>query len=231
MTQRNRSITRPGAPSDRFSAVEAIGRNQRSADEMRKTIAQTAARLIAEGLSDYQEAKRKAARQLGVISGRALPEEHEIESALREYFVIFGRRSQPRTLSILRATAIRAMLRLAQFSPWLAGTVLTGTATDFSEIELELIAVEPKEFEMYLLNAGIKFDCCDTPSHKSDPCRRNPPTTRYRLEIDGTVITIALYEHHSARLKAHPRTSIRHDRAQRADAEIRFAGESAESKQ
>lgn len=222
MTHGNRSIDTQGRASAGMPAAQSTVRNQRAADDLRKSIAQAAARLIAEGLNDYQAAKRKAAKLHGEINCRVLPDDHEIESALRAHLELFEPNSQPRVLSTLRSTAIRAMSRLARFSPWLVGSVLNGSATRFSEIELELVAVEPKEFEHYLLNAGTRFEQCETHCRKGGSSGRKLPAAKYRLDFDGTTVTIALYEHHGARQRAHPANSIRHDRAQRADAERRF---------
>ena len=52
--------------------------------DLRRRIAHEAARMLAEdGGMDYGFAKRKAARQLGVPDTRQLPDNREIEEALR----------------------------------------------------------------------------------------------------------------------------------------------------
>ena len=54
--------------------------------EMRRRIAQVTARLLAlDGSQDYGSAKRRAARQLGAPDSQNLPNNQEIEDALREY--------------------------------------------------------------------------------------------------------------------------------------------------
>ena len=55
--------------------------NESSRDYLRSAVAQAAARLIAEGLTDYHAAKKKAARQLGISEKNGLPDNHEIEKA------------------------------------------------------------------------------------------------------------------------------------------------------
>ena len=53
---------------------------------LRLHIAYLAARLMAEdGGLDYGSAKSKAARQAGLADTNLLPDNHEIEAALREY--------------------------------------------------------------------------------------------------------------------------------------------------
>jgi hypothetical protein len=53
---------------------------------LRRHIAYIAARMIAEdGIADYATAKQKAARQAGLADMNLLPDNQEIEEALREY--------------------------------------------------------------------------------------------------------------------------------------------------
>ena len=222
MTQRNHPAAKPRTKAVRLPAPASYehGRN-----DVRASIAQTAARLIAEGLTDFHAAKQKAARQYGVADRHELPDNLEIELALREHLALFARETQPQVLSALRDTAGRVMLRLEQFSPWLVGAVLNGTANEFSEIELELVGVEPKAFELYLLNEGVDFALSDMQRSTGTSLTRKQLVTKYRLEFDGAPVAIVLFAHHTARQAAHPRDSIRHDRAQREDAERRFLEE------
>jgi len=229
MTQRNRPAVKPQAKSGLLPAPANFERRDHIRNDLRARVAHSAARLIAEGLTDYQAAKQKAARQHGVADYHALPDDLEIELALREHLRMFACETRPHILSALRDVALRLMLQLEPLSPWLVGAVLNGTANEFSEIELELVGVEPKIFEIYLLNAGVEFDLCDTLQRKSGSPIRMPPVIKYHLEFDGTPVSIVLYEHHAARQAAHPRDSIRHDRAQRAGAEGLFREESGKS--
>ena len=231
MTHRHRPTAKPRARFDRPPAPANFAWQEHSRNDFRASIAHSAARLIVQGLTDYHAAKQKAAKQHGVTDSHALPDNREIELAVREHLALFCRENQPRALSALRETAVRMMLRLEPFSPWLVGAVLNGTANEFSEIELELIGIEPKNFEIYLLNAGIEFELCNTHKDKDKGASstREHRVSKYRVEFDGTPVTIALYDHHIARLAAHPRDSMRHDRAQREQAERRFIEESGKS--
>jgi hypothetical protein len=221
MTRQTRLVSKPDCGiNDR----PAQGDGERQApirNDLRASIAHSAARLIAEGLTDYQAAKKKAARHHGVTDRHALPDNHEIELALRAHFALFSAHSQPLVLSALRKTAIRLMLRLEQFSPWLVGAVLNGTANEFSEIELELIGVEPKEFEIYLLNAGVDFELCDSLRATVASSTQKSQPMKYRVEFDAAPVTIALYDQQATRLAA-SLNGIKRDRAPRADAERRF---------
>jgi hypothetical protein len=125
---------------------------------MRRRIAIAAAELIAEGTTDYRAAKMKAARSLNCDMTEALPDNREIDAAVRERLAIFQGNSQLQELIELREIAIRVMRRLEQFSPQLLGPVLTGTANRFSGIELEVLAEDEKAFPFFLLNANIAYE-------------------------------------------------------------------------
>jgi hypothetical protein len=60
-----------------------------------------------------------------------------------------------------RAAQPDAGRRLAEFNPHLAGAVLNGTATEHSDIHLQLFAESAKDVEMFLLNEGVAFDVAE----------------------------------------------------------------------
>ena len=106
---------------------------------MRARIAAAAARLMAEdGVDDFSLAKRKAARQLGAESTQALPDNDEIEAALRSHQSLYQGEEQRERTDLLRELALEAMLALAALRPYLCGAVLKGTAGRYSDIELQL---------------------------------------------------------------------------------------------
>ena len=116
------------------------------------------ARLIAEhGLTDWNAAKRKACRQLGLPDREALPGNEEVEQALRDYNTLFRSDEQPAHLHRQRVDALRWMERLSQWNPVLTGAVAAGWATAHSEIRLELEAEDAKTVELALINAGVSY--------------------------------------------------------------------------
>ena len=132
-----------------------MGRN----NQMRSHLAYLAARLMAEdGIQDYGAAKRKAARQAGVPDTRELPDNQEIEAALKTHQSLYQAEEQPIILRDLREIAVRAMEHFARFNPYLVGSVLTGTAGEHSDINLHLFADSAKEFEIFLLNEKSEFE-------------------------------------------------------------------------
>jgi hypothetical protein len=201
----------------------------RAAQQLRVLITRQAARLIAEGLTDYHAAKLKAARQLNCTDKNALPDNQEIELALREHLNLFAAHSQPQALAALRHAALRAMRWLQiegqavagtslgtefSFEPWITGAVLNGTANEYSEIELELVGIEGKTMEFILLNRGIEFDLQETkPKSKSYKPTDATKPIQYHLEFEDAPLVITLYESHAQRQALYPRGSIKHERA------------------
>ena len=123
--------------------------------DMRRRIAHEAARLIAlDGSLDYGAAKRKAARTLGAPDSKALPDNQEIETALRSYQALYQAEEQSGHLALLRQMALEYMTKLAAFDPHLTGSVLQGTAGRHSDINLQLFADNPKDLEFFLLALG-----------------------------------------------------------------------------
>lgn len=130
-----------------------------SAKNLRRLIAQQAARMIAEeGLTDYSKAKRKAARQLGGDEEHGLPSNTEIEQELRLHHAIFHKDAQPQLLFELRSEALQVMRMLERFNPHLSGAVLDGTAGRYADTELHLFADSLKDVEMFLLNKNIPYE-------------------------------------------------------------------------
>lgn len=139
-------------------------------DLLRAEIAVAAARLIAEDGIDYGSAKRKAAKQLlGVnkINGDLLPDNAVIEEEVRLHQALFLGDTQPARLRSLRKLALRMMTELAQFSPYITGAVLNGTAGEHSDIHLQLFTESPKDVEIFLLNKNIQFDVTENPHFRS----------------------------------------------------------------
>jgi len=93
------------------------------------------------GIRDFLIAKRKAAERMGVSDVAAvLPRNVEIEEALAEYQRLFGGESHVESLHSQRRAALNAMLYLREFEPRLVGAVLSGTATEHSDVQLHLFA-------------------------------------------------------------------------------------------
>src|SRR5688572_33232689 len=84
-------------------------------NDMRSRIAHLAARLMAQdGIEDYALAKRKAARQAGAADSRQLPDNDEIDAALKLYRELY-QHEHPARLRELRQLALEVMDEFGQF--------------------------------------------------------------------------------------------------------------------
>lgn len=127
-------------------------------DDVRSAIAVQAARLMAEnGIEDFGLAKRKAARQLGLPETGSLPNNAEVESALREYQGIYRAEGQRRRIGELRERALEQMHAFAAFNPHLYGPVLSGLAGPYAAVQLQLYTDNDKAVELCLINRGIAY--------------------------------------------------------------------------
>ena len=127
----------------------------RGRNDERNRIAHLAARLMAEdGIEDHASAKRKAARQAGVADTRRLPTNEEIDAALRTHQSLYGGEAHVARVRELRAQALRVMRDLERFNPYLTGSVLSGTAGKYADINLQLYTDNEKAVEIYLIERG-----------------------------------------------------------------------------
>jgi len=130
--------------------------------DMRRRIAHAAARILAEdGSLDYGSAKRKAARQLGAPDSGNLPDNQQIEEALRSYQALYQADETRTQLALLRQVAIEYMERLADFDPHLTGPVLNGTAGRHAGINLQLFTDQQKEVEFLLMGLGTPYQAAE----------------------------------------------------------------------
>jgi len=128
-------------------------------DLMREQLAHQAAKLMAEGgITDHAFAKRKAARQLGAADTQHLPSNQEVDEALHSYRALYQHDSHPGILRQLREEALATMRLLAEFHPYLTGSVLNGTAGAQSDINLMLFSDDAKAVLLFLLKRNIEFE-------------------------------------------------------------------------
>mgnify|MGYP003335412426 FL=1 len=121
-------------------------------------IANVAARIVVEEGLEYGPAKRRAIKQLGISGRVALPSNDVLEEAVREYIETFCADTQPAALRALRALACVWMERMATFNPHLGGAVWRGTATELSDIYLQLFCDDPKSAELLLIDKQVRYE-------------------------------------------------------------------------
>jgi len=184
---------------------------------LRLRIAYMAARLIAEdGVADYGTAKWKAARQAGLSDANLLPDNDEIEAALREYQSLYQKDEQPGHVRRLREIAVRVMRDFAAFRPVLVGSVLAGTATQFSDVNLQLFTDDSKALTMFLLNRRARFEETSRRLRRGDPSSDVP---QILLDVDGVTVTLTVLTPDDERAGARPRASEELQRARLAEVE------------
>ncbi|HQT26797.1 MAG TPA: UDP-N-acetylmuramate--alanine ligase [Burkholderiales bacterium] len=170
-------------------------------EQMRERIAYLAARLIAEdGIDDFSQAKRKAAQQIGAPDTHCLPNNGEIEKALRTFRSLYQQDEHPEQLSHLRLAALDLMRLLNRFNPYLSGPVLTGTAGKYSEIDLQLYTDSVKDVEFFLINNRIPY--------RSGEIRTGWGSVPvFKLEQDGIKANVAVYSENDLHAVWNPRIS------------------------
>ena len=179
---------------------------------LRLHIAYLAARLMAEdGVADYATAKWKAARQAGLADSNLLPDNSEIEAALREYQGLYQKDDQPARLRHLREVAVKVMRDFEAFRPALVGSVLTGTASQYSDVNLQLFTDDPKSLTMFLLNRRYRFEEGSRRMRRSDGMGEVP---QIHLHVDDVPVTLTILDRDDERLSVRARSDA--DPPQRA---------------
>lgn len=173
--------------------------------------------MYEEEVSEYRDAKRKAARQFG--SGKAfslgshLPSNAEIHGELQRLIGLYEEEVLPGRLLRLRSIALKQMEILATFHPYLVGSVLSGEVTERSDIDLHLFAESCEEVEEFLRGDGIPFE------QELVTIRHGAAYFEYRhiyLEEEGVVVECTVYPAHD--IRRIPRSSITGKPMERANA-------------
>jgi hypothetical protein len=181
---------------------------------MRESIAHRAARLMAEdGIEDFAHAKRKAARQMGALDARQLPDNAEIETALRQYRALF-QNDHASDLAQMRQAALALMCDLAAFNPHLIGSLLSGTAGKYAGIHLQLFCDNVKSVEHYLLNRDISFRSMEERFYAGDIAMTAPVLICNHGGYDVSLTVLSLRE-----LRLALKTSISGKPIERANAD------------
>jgi hypothetical protein len=184
---------------------------------LRRQIAYIAARMIAEdGIADYATAKQKAARQAGLADLNILPDNQEVEDALREYQGLYQKEEQPAHLRHLREVAVKVMREFDDFRPALVGSVLSGTAGQFSDVNLQLYTDDPKALSMFLLNKRYRFE---EGSRRVQRGGRFDEVPQISLEFEDVTVTMTVLDRGDERSASRVRAADEPARARLADVE------------
>ncbi len=164
-------------------------------DRIRHLIARESARLMyEEGVREYRDAKRKAARQFGaekaLALGSHLPSNAEIHAELEKLIGVYEGEILPERLLHMRLLALRFMEMLTPFRPYLVGSVLSGAVTDRSDIDIHLFADSAEEVEEFLREREIPFEA-ETVSVRR--CGEFLEYPHIYVEEDGVEIECTVY--------------------------------------
>lgn len=174
----------------------------------RTLLTQEAARLmVEEGIKDFAAAKRKAARHLGGSPGTAkdLPTNREIQDEVELRLRMYRDTPDARAhLRRLREAALAAMHFFADYRPRLVGSVLEGTATEHSDINLHLFAATPEEVEILLDDSGIPFE--RTIKRHSFGDRGPEEFPAVSLVVDGVTVSATIFP--PERIREAPRSPV-----------------------
>jgi len=168
-----------------------MSKQLKGAAHARRAIAAQAARLIAEdGLADFGAAKRKASRQLGFRESDGLPDNDEIEEALRTYQTLYQNDEQRARLLDLRQVGLEVMREFEAYTPYLTGPVWKGTASRGAGVDINLFTDLEKQVELSLLGKGIAYATSER-AHFNHNINRKIPV--FSFEVEGVTVNLLVY--------------------------------------
>jgi len=127
-------------------------------DRFRDLLAQEAAKIIAtEGVRGYQLAKRKAFERIGNSYHGSLPSNFEVERAIFSYHNTFSLNHEL-FLTELRNITLVVMQWFEQFSPYLVGSVLDGTANPTTPITIHVSSDTIESIMEVLQQQGVNIN-------------------------------------------------------------------------
>jgi len=173
---------------------------KRAVGALGSRIVHEAARIICEdGMSDYRLAKQKAAERLGLGWGAPMPSNADVQAAVIQYQRIFGGRAYSDSLSLMRATAVKAMRLLAEFQPRLVGAVATGATTDGHNVQLHCFADKPEQIDVLLESKGIAFDVSERRYRYTDSENGGMPIPVLTFQAAEIGVSIAVFPERDVR--------------------------------
>ena len=122
-------------------------------------LALEAARIyVEEALTDYGQAKRRAAERLGLPARSPMPDNARVEAEVLAYQRLFGGAAYVARLRLLRQTAVQAMKLLARFEPRLSGAVVSGAISQAHRVQLHCFPDQPELVDVFLAERGFEVE-------------------------------------------------------------------------
>jgi hypothetical protein len=155
-------------------------------------LAQEAARIFCEEqLTDYRAAKQKALARLNLGPRTPLPDNAAVQRSVLEYQRLFGGADYHRRLHQLREKALAAMDLLRDFSPRLAGAVVSGAITRAHAVQLHVFSEPAEAVDIFLQNKGIRYEQDDRQYRYGNGRERMIP--RVRFEAGDVRVVVAIF--------------------------------------
>lgn len=155
-------------------------------------LAAEAARIfVEEALTDYPQAKRRAAERLGVSARSGLPDNARVEAEVLAYQRLFGGADYVRRLRDLRQTAVQAMRLLARFEPRLSGAVVSGAISEAHRVQLHCFPDQPELIDVFLAERGLAVEADERDYRFGDGRVETVPLARF--EAGGIGVDVALF--------------------------------------
>ena len=155
-------------------------------------LAGEAARIfVDEALTDYGQAKRRAAERLGVSSRSGLPDNARVEAEVLAYLRLFGGAEHAERLRLLRATGVQAMRMLARFEPRLSGAVVSGAVHAAHRVQLHCFPDQPELVDVFLAERGLDAEPDEREYRYGDGRSERVPLARF--EAGSVGVDLALF--------------------------------------
>lgn len=128
-------------------------------DQIRQLLIREAAHLMFdEGVEQYIDAKKKAAKRILGKTTRHLPSNGEIAEALYQLSLFYQGDSMKNQLFQMRLLAMDIMEQLAIFNPRLIGSVSTGRIRQDSDVDIHIFTDSIEELQNYLEKIGWQYE-------------------------------------------------------------------------
>jgi hypothetical protein len=180
------------AKTRRKLSPAAKNREGHGAANTRLHLASEAARILCqEGVRSYRAAKLKAAERLGMKQqAQNLPGNDEVERALIDYLQLFHGDEYRETNTKLLKHALDAMQFLQDFEPRLTGSVATGAAHRYSDVNLHVFSDTVEEVALRFFNNKIPMEQGSRPFSFNRDSKQEFPTILIEAEGIETEIVV-----------------------------------------
>ncbi|TQV81068.1 nucleotidyltransferase [Aliikangiella coralliicola] len=172
-------------------------------NDIRRLLVREAARLMyEEGVDQYLDAKRKAAKRILGKQTRDLPSNGEIAEELFQLSQFHQGDELEATLFEMRILAMDVMENLAEFSPRLIGSVSTGKVRQGSDIDLHVFTNSLENLQAHLEAAKWSYSLKKIWIQKSG---RPAEFTHIYLDFDYPV-ELSIYPENEIRVRGRSST-------------------------